>query len=113
MYITTNREQITETLREMFQKIQKHYNRISNSKEYEISIVESNTFDEDKIISRTLNGEVSFTIKRRLKLKLIKKNFLSKIRDAVIAKFTENDQEYNYKRMIICKNIYKKNLNLL
>ena len=112
MYITTNREQITETLREMFQKIQKHYNLISNSKEYEISIVESNTFDEDKTISRTLNGEVSFTIKRRLKLKSIKKNFLSKIRDVVIAKFTENDQEYNYKRMIICKNVYKKNLNL-
>ena len=113
MYITTNKEQITETLREMFQKIQKHYNRISSSKEYEISIVESNTFDEDKTISRTLNGEVSFTIKRRLKLKSTKKNFLSKIRNVVIAKFTENDQEYNYKRMIICKNIYKKNLNLL
>ena len=113
MYITTNKEQITETLKEMFQKIQKHYNRISNSKEYEISIIESNAFDEDKTISRTFNGEVSFTIKRRLKLKLIKKNFLSKIRDVVITKFTENDQEYNYKRMIICKNIYKKNLNLL
>ena len=113
MYITTNREQITETLREMFQKIQKHYNLISNSKEYEISIVESNTFGEDRNISRTLNGEVSFTIKRQLKLKSIKKNFLSKIRDVVIAKFTENVQEYNYKRMIICKNIYKKNLNLL
>lgn len=39
MYITTDKKQITEILKEMFQKIQKHYNLISNSKEYEISIV--------------------------------------------------------------------------
>lgn len=113
MYITTNKEQITETLREMFQKIQKHYNRISSSKEYEVRISNSNSFGEDKTINQTLSDEVSFSIKRRLKLKSTKKNFLSKIRNAIVGKFTENDQEYNYKRIVIRKDIYKKNLNLL
>lgn len=113
MYITTDKKQITETLREMFQKIQKHYNRISSSKEYEVRISNSNSFGEDKTINQTLSDEVSFSIKRRLKLKSTKKNFLSKIRNAIVGKFTENDQEYNYKRVVIRKDIYKKNLNLL
>lgn len=113
MYITTDKKQITETLKEMSQKIQKHYNLISNSKEYEISIVESNSFSNDGGAIRTLSGEVSFSIKKRLNLKTTKKSFLSKIRSAIVEKFAENDQEYNYKRIVIRKNIYKKNLNLL
>lgn len=113
MYITTDKKQITETLKEMSQKIQKHYNLISNSKEYEISIVESNSFSNDGSAIRTLSGEVSFSIKKRLNLKTTKKSFLSKIRNAIIGKFVENDQEHNYKRIVIRKDIYKKNLNLL
>lgn len=113
MYITTDKKQITETLKEMFQKIQKHYNRISSSKEYEIRIFDDNSFDGSGSTIRTLSGEVSFSISKILNLKTTKKSFLSKIRNAIVGKFTENDQEYNYKRIVIRKDIYKKNLNLL
>ena len=113
MYITTDKKQITETLKEMFQKIQKHYNRISSSKEYEVRIFDNNSFDGSGSAIRTLSGEVSFSISKILNLKTTKKSFLSKIRNAIVGKFTENDQEYNYKRIVIRKDIYKKNLNLL
>lgn len=113
MYITTDKKQITETLKEMFQKIQKHYNRISSSKEYEVRIFDNNSFDGSGSAIRTLSGEVSFSISKILNLKTTKKFFLSKIRNAIVGKFTENDQEYNYKRIVIRKDIYKKNLNLL
>ena len=113
MYITTDKKQITETLKEMFQKIQKHYNRISSSKEYEVRIFDNNSFDGSGSAIRTLSGEVSFSISKILNLKTTKKSFLSKIRNAIVGKFTENDQEYDYKRIVIRKDIYKKNLNLL
>ena len=113
MYITTDKKQITETLKEMFQKIQKHYNRISSSKEYEVRIFDNNSFDGSSSAIRTLSGEVSFSISKILNLKTTKKSFLSKIRNAIVGKFTENDQEYDYKRIVIRKDIYKKNLNLL
>lgn len=113
MYITTDKKQITETLKEMFQKIQKHYNRISSSKEYEVLISSTDKFDKEKILNHTSTDVVSFSIKKQLNLKTTKKSFLSKIRNAIVGKFTENDQEYNYKRIVIRKDIYKKNLNLL
>lgn len=113
MYITTDKKQITETLREMFQKIQDHYNRISNSKEYEVFISGTDKFNKEKSINEIPDNEISFSIRKRLKLKSTKKNFLSKIRDVVTGKFTESDHEYDYKRIVIRRNIYKKNLNLL
>ena len=112
MYITTDKKQITETLKEMFQKIQKHYNRISSSKEYEIFISGTDKFYKEKSINRIPDDEISFSIRKQLKLKSTKKDFLSKIRNVVTGKFTKSDQEYDYKRIIIRKNIYKKNLNL-
>lgn len=87
MYITTNKEQITETLKEMFQKIQKHYNLIVNSKEYE------------KYTADTGDNEVYFSIRKILKPEPTKEKLFNKI----IKKFplfksnhSDTDEEYKY-----------------
>ncbi len=113
MYITTNREQITETLREMFQKIQKHYNRIANSKEYEISIENKHKFDdtdEDNDISRLLrnDNEVVFIIKKLLNGKHVKPTgFFSKIFNLNNRNKNDNDK---FKRTVIYQEVNKEGM---
>lgn len=111
MYITTNRDQITETLREMFQKIQEQYRRVSNSKEYEVIISVNNSFSDGNSI-RTLAGEVSFSIRKIPESKQIKENIFSKVCSKLVRKF-KDDQECAFKRTVIRKDIVSKNLNTL
>lgn len=111
MYITTNREQITETLREMFQKIQEQYRRVSNSKEYEVIISDSNSFSDGNAI-RTLSGEVSFSIRKIPESKQTKENIFSKVCNKLVRKFKDG-QECWFRRTVIRKDIVSKNLNTL
>lgn len=111
MYITTNREQITETLREMFQKIQEQYRRVSNSKEYEVIISDSNSFSDGNAI-RTLSGEVSFSIRKIQESKQTLENIFSKVCNKLVRKFKDG-QECWFRRTVIRKDIVSKNLNTL
>lgn len=111
MYITTDKKQITETLREMFQKIQEQYRRVSNSKEYEVIISDSNSFSDGNAI-RTLSGEVSFSIRKILESKQTKENIFSKVCNKLVRKF-KDDQECWFRRTVIRKDIVSKNLNTL